>query len=740
MFNNRRAASKAERLQEQRVEQPEAQSDNTWNPAQDVCPPWFRERLLKRFRTDLNCRLESLLGQQTYLELPKIFSPTDVSRPHSFREKIVEYSLEQNGAAARITEQSIIRIFNRPDINRRLVLLGKPGSGKTACLLQVLDHLLTEAEKDLSAPLPVVFECSEWNGKKILSWMAQQLSLHYDMNESRARKLVQEKLLFPLFDGLDELMGSQQENFIEAFNSYQNGRSMLLCCRIDEYQCFSKKIVLNNALVLQDFSQEKLKQYLLRENHYELWQLLQVKKSLMQLARRPLFLGIMLTLEKDHLLTHNTGLKNREDAEQFLWRLYLDCNLKETVPEWVRSLGSYREKYVATRSACWIRCLAGHMTSDRTVEFRVEELQPTWLYERWKFKTAYGLFLGMIYGMIGAFVFGLLFKPFFGVTYGVAACLAFASSIWLIDAYKRALSLLFLLHLVILSGLAFKVAGEQRGVPFFGLANALDGGNMLTTLIYALVIGAITGLFLGLTSGSLNTLKQIAIIGRIKWGTLPYTFQNLKHFCTGLFSGICIMVVLGMIFGLHLALALKSPRIELSAGLAFGLTAGLAFGLAAGFAFGIPYGLKRLENPSEITVFSGQSLLYSMRKSLLLTPLFITGSMIIFVKVICWAEQLPCVDPVLHSLLFHMPFFYAVCLALSAGCSASLGMDIVLGHYIVRLLLWQEGQLPFRLALWLEALHRQKLLERVGGSYRFIHKRLQEYLANEQRVSAHERF
>jgi len=65
---------------------------------------------------------------------------------------------------------------------------------------------------------------------------------------------------------------------------------------------------------------------------------------------------------------------------------------------------------------------------------------------------------------------------------------------------------------------------------------------------------------------------------------------------------------------------------------------------------------------------------------------------------------------------------------LSVACFIPLGADIVLGHYALRVLLWQEGQLPLRLISWLETLHQRKLLQRVGGSYHLIHKRLQEYL------------
>ena len=64
----------------------------------------------------------------------------------------------------------------------------------------------------------------------------------------------------------------------------------------------------------------------------------------------------------------------------------------------------------------------------------------------------------------------------------------------------------------------------------------------------------------------------------------------------------------------------------------------------------------------------------------------------------------------------------------------SLGTDQVLQHYLLRLCLRLEGQLPLRLLPWLAAVHQRKVLQRAGGSYHFLHKQLQEYLAEREPI------
>ena len=65
-----------------------------------------------------------------------------------------------------------------------------------------------------------------------------------------------------------------------------------------------------------------------------------------------------------------------------------------------------------------------------------------------------------------------------------------------------------------------------------------------------------------------------------------------------------------------------------------------------------------------------------------------------------------------------------------------MGVGLVYGgaafsnHYIIRLLLWQKGVMPWHYVRFLEEATERILLQRVGGGYRFIHPLFQEYFAS----------
>lgn len=700
--------------------QPEGKSRNSMQATQeDLCPPWLREQLLRRFRNDLSCRLESFFGEHGSITLPKNFSPTDVSRAHSLREKVIEYSLEQAGSTARTIERDVVEIFNQPDINQRLAILGKPGSGKTSCLLRIFDHILEAAEQDIQNPLPVVFECSEWNGGTLPAWMAHQLVVKYDLKKERAQKLIQGELIFPFFDGLDELKGELQERFVEAFNAFQHGHPMLLCCRVTEYRQLKKKVQLNNALVLHDISAQRLEAYLRQEKLEDLWRLLQAEPTLMELAGRPLFLSIMLQLEEGKLLTGHAGMKRGEDAEQFLWRLYLNCCLRGTPSGRLCSEtpSERRYRYTEKQALYWLRCLADRMTSEGMVELRIEEMQPSWLNHSRRFKTTYILIYGLIIGcsvvLAGSLAFGGMT---FGLAYGLSALLTHELFIWLLGSKKWTATLVFYyaaFALALLGLLAYVL------LPY-RLDYALSEGLVATGPNYAIVFGLALGLLsTAMSSGIYPTgytdLKHIEIIGKIKRPVSISFFQNLKKNIIDFTVWLVYGLMAGLIFG---------P--------ALGLVAGVSLGLAIGVTFGLTFGLKKLENPVLDAAFPGQGLTYAVRSSLLLAPVFSTAAMLIFVRVNLLAYSFN-----IEGYFFNIPFLYYGYFMLSICCFILLGADIVLGHYILRVLLWQEGQLPFRLVIWLEDLHQRKLLQRVGGSYHFIHKRLQEYLAQMNGTGRH---
>jgi hypothetical protein len=63
------------------------------------------------------------------------------------------------------------------------------------------------------------------------------------------------------------------------------------------------------------------------------------------------------------------------------------------------------------------------------------------------------------------------------------------------------------------------------------------------------------------------------------------------------------------------------------------------------------------------------------------------------------------------------------------GAAMAYGGLNVLNHAILRLLLWQRGDLPRALTSFLDHSAGLVFLHKVGGGYIFIHRLLQEYFA-----------
>ncbi|MCI5132010.1 MAG: hypothetical protein D3904_10920 [Candidatus Electrothrix sp. EH2] len=171
---------------------------------------------------------------------------------------------------------------------------------------------------------------------------------------------------------------------------------------------------MKNAVILQDISRPRLKGHLLRQGLDDLWNMLEQSEneadlvpsspgaagqkeeqpqSLLELARRPLFLGIMIGVAEKL----RKGFKRRqgESWEDLLWRLYLNDCLAPRTPPPNEPPDEHDRKYAQARSRHWLHCLARWMQAEDKVALQIDELQPGMLIHYWLF----GLLYGMIYGL-----------------------------------------------------------------------------------------------------------------------------------------------------------------------------------------------------------------------------------------------------------------------------------------------------------------------------------------------------
>jgi NACHT domain len=122
----------------------------------------------------------------------------------------------------------------------RLIVLGEPGAGKTMLLVRlVLDLLAKRAPGD---PVPVLVSLAGWDpdddDEDLATWLTRRLILnHQGLDEpappgagavSQARALLDQQLLLPILDGLDELPQALWRRAVTRLNDWLPPRQGLV--------------------------------------------------------------------------------------------------------------------------------------------------------------------------------------------------------------------------------------------------------------------------------------------------------------------------------------------------------------------------------------------------------------------------------------------------------------------------------------------------------------------------------
>jgi HEAT repeat protein len=211
---------------------------------------------------------------------------------------------------------------------RRLLLLGSPGCGKTTTLLHLAERLIREAHDDPGAPIPLLFNLSTFRPGKAgrqpvdgASASLARLSQHlghgvFDdwlvgqmaslrgagVNRETARRWVSTGNIALLLDGLDEVNELFLRDLAAALNTtYLEKRPeipVVVACRLVEYQPLEDSDVtrlwLEGGVVLRPLDDDQVRAYLEEARATDLRNALPNDQVLMELARNPLTLSMMV--------------------------------------------------------------------------------------------------------------------------------------------------------------------------------------------------------------------------------------------------------------------------------------------------------------------------------------------------------------------------------------------------------------------------------------------------------------
>ncbi|MGI5340803.1 NACHT domain-containing protein [Streptomyces sp. CA-181903] len=146
---------------------------------------------------------------------------------------------------------TIAGTFLRLRPRRRLVVLGTAGSGKTVLsvllTLELLARRLTQGEDDV--PVPLMLSLESWNTRQqpLAEWLIDRL--HRDHpglppvdGVHPARRLVLERRVLPVLDGLDELPAHRRAEVLDALDAGLGGEGdAVLVSRTAEYAALDRE-------------------------------------------------------------------------------------------------------------------------------------------------------------------------------------------------------------------------------------------------------------------------------------------------------------------------------------------------------------------------------------------------------------------------------------------------------------------------------------------------------------------
>lgn len=656
--------------------------------------------MLRAIKGNIASRLASSLHNDEFINVGKEVQPDQVKRPWDREIKI-----GVKAATEIPDDMTISQVFEAPEINGKLLILGQPGAGKTTTLLHLAKTLVEKAEEDSSYPIPILFNLSSWKDEKqsIRDWMVGELRSKYGVSSKWGQQWVMERIVLPLLDGLDEVAPGRQEICVKRINELLEGESAplytVVCSRITEYENYETPLHLGGAVYVQKLGNLQIEDYLTKLERSDLWQFVARNTTLLELVRTPFFLNIAVIIypkgeaeqwQNFQIYTHQ--IQDFLDAyvERMLHRdLENYAYIKQSIP-------SNRQTHK------WLTCLAKSMEQTHETEFLIE---------------------GMQYYMLP------VNKQ---------------------ETYEIGSRLIAILGLWLLSGLSSVILYQNymgwNYVAWGDLSSNHWSSNLLSVIFMVVIFGLPWGLFIGVFIPFKPEIKSVEIL-KFSWAN--FAKGTLHGFCDApykVYIGLYILTpflvgqILVSLFNqlskisawitpdklqwsaiLDIAKEFLSSSLlsEILSFLAVTLTIWLVYGINVGIMCGfVPDSVKVKCQPNQGIRYSAINYLISVLIYILSTSI-IVGSLSY-----CLVNQ--SVNGLINGLINGL----ALGLAISPFFALGTGGRASIQHLLLRLLLCRNNCIPWNYSRFLDYATERFFLQRVGGGYRFVNELLQKHFAS----------
>ncbi len=469
----------------------------------------------------------------------------------------------------------MLEVFQEIGLRRSLLILGRPGSGKTTMLLELARQLIECARMDEREPIPVVFNLASWTERQTLAeWLSIELNVFYNLPKQMSKGWVSDNKMLLLLDGLDEVKQDCRVKCLDAINAFRKEHglsSIVVCSRSQEYSELNERLALNGAIEIQPLTSNQVEKYLDRFGNQLAGARLALQKdtALREMAESPLFLSIMALAYRNKRSADILASGNIAEQYTQLFNTYIARMFER--PERANN-----ERFKKQDALHWLSWLAHKMTEHNQILFILERMQPNWINQK-KVLLSYQLLVELIFGLNFGLVFGLVFWEIsvlrFALIFGLCFGLLLALIFWRTDRQGQ---------INTVDALTWDWQKAKKGL-LVGLGLGLTVGlivGLFTGLNFGLQSGLIIGLSIGLMGGLNSGVMGGLSVQQVDQTTRPgqrLSFTTRNFFFTSLLFGL----LFGLFYGLF-----PGPIGGLGPRLIMGLGAGLFIGILfyGGFA------------------------------------------------------------------------------------------------------------------------------------------------------------
>ncbi|MEI6429914.1 MAG: caspase family protein [Pseudanabaena sp. ELA607] len=683
--------------------------------------------------------------------------------------------------------------FDQLGAGRALLILGAPGAGKTTTLLELTRELIVRAEQDSELSMPIVFNLSSWQDKQSLAdWMVLELNIKYQVPKKIGKTWVSEQQLLLMLDGLDEVSSDRRNACVEAINHFHGeyGQTeIVVCSRMKDYEALTQRLQFQGAIFIQPLEEAQVFEYFdrLGAELAGVREMLTMDAKLLELAQTPLMANIIAITYRGMSVTDLIKMSLSEDHVRHLFDAYIDCMLRRRpnkryapnkVKRWLGFLATQLKNESQTVflieriQPSWLQ-----NSTQATLYAAAFVIIPSLLIN----ESTSGFFL--MPGLIIALTYGLMYGNFrwWVSILSFASCFTFfpflislltsagITSVFTISTPEFML-VSYGLPVTFEWGILFSIAGLLSGT-LFAIIQKKSKSHQFSNFQFSLIASPFwLAYFVSNVAFKKLTVIDVSysltfflmgngLLSYILWGTLvapinplqkfKWSWQSAKESASkGMIWGLIIGVISGLISGFLAASSDEnklgwtilgfnsffSDRSEITPFesfdqlvlmIFFGVTSALVFALIAQPICALIWGIiggYRGETISTTTT-PNQGIWRSFRRNLILVPTIAPILGIIYF-ILSNNESIPFED-LYWIVIWYGTFGFVIGLLIALFS----GGAIVIKHFILRILLFSSGKIPWNYAKFLNYTTDCILLQKIGGGYVFGHRLLLEHFS-----------